>query len=74
MRPMNKIYDADSIEQGSFVEVMIMLLRDEIGLDDGVDELDEFERDCASYFNVNGNMIPKETAQELFDRFKELYG
>lgn len=73
MTPMGKIYDAASIEHGSFVEVMIMLLRDEMGLDDGIDELDEFERDCAPYFNANGNTIPKETAQELFDRFKALY-
>ena len=73
MRPMGKIYDADAIEQGSFVEVMIMLLRDEIGLDDGIDELDEFERDCAPCFGANGNTIHKETAQELFDRFKALY-
>ena len=73
MRPVNKIYDADSIEQGSFVEVMLLLLRDEIGLDDGIDELDEFERDCAPYLNANGNTIPKEKAQELFDRFKALY-
>ena len=73
MRPVNKIYDADSIEQGSFVEVMLLLLREKVGLYNELDDVNEFERDCAPYFNANGNTIPKETAQELFDRFKALY-
>lgn len=72
-RPVTKIYDADAIEQGNFVEVMIILLREQTGRNNEYKEIEEFVRNCAPYLGVNGNTIPKETAQELFDRFNELY-
>jgi hypothetical protein len=38
--------------------------------DDGIES---FAQECAPYFGKRGNTIPKETAQQLFDRFQELY-
>ena len=72
-RPVTKIYDADAIEQGYFVEVMIMLLRDQTGRNNEHEDVDEFVRSCAQYLGVSGNNIPNEIAQELFDRFEELH-
>lgn len=72
-RPMKKIYDADAIEGGSFVEVMMMLLRNRSGMNNEDDEIERFAQVCAPYFGKCGNVIPKEIAQQLFDKFQELY-
>lgn len=72
-RPMGTIYDADAIEVSTFVEVMIILLRERTDMSDENDDIDEFVRDCSPYLGMSGNLIPKETAQRLFDRFENLY-
>ena len=72
-RPFEKIYDADAIERGSFVEVMVVLLRNKTDMNNERYDVDEFLSECASYWGVNGNDIPPEIAQEYFDRFRELY-
>ena len=72
-RPTKKIYDADAIEGGCFVEVMMMLLRNRSGMNNEDDGIESFEQECAPYLGKRGNTIPKETAQQLFDRFQELY-
>ena len=72
-RPLTKIYDADAIESGSFVEVMIALLRAKTEMDNGCHEIERFISECRKYYGVNGNEIPKEEAQILFDTFKSLY-
>ena len=72
-RPVAKIYDADAIEHGNFVEVMVMLLREKTGKYNDNEEIERFVRECAPYLGVSGISIPKETAQQLFDRFKLLY-
>lgn len=72
-RPLDKIYDADSIEHGNFVEVMSTLLREETGNNNNCDDVDEFVKECGPYLGKSGHAIPKEEAQQLFDRFKELY-
>ena len=72
-RPVYKIYDADAIEVGSFIEVMIILLREKTNRRDECPDIDGFVKLCAPYLGMNGNVIPKDKAQELFDRFQELY-
>ena len=72
-RPYTKIYDADAIESGNFVEVMIMLLRSVTHMINDNPEIDDFAKDCAPYLGMRGSEIPKETAQELYDRFKAIF-
>ena len=72
-RPVYKIYDADAIELGNFAEVMIELLRDKSHRNNEMVDIDGFVKECAPYFGESGHKIPKETAQDLFDRFRELY-
>ena len=62
--------NADVIECGSFVEVMIALLRKKLGVEA---DLIDFEKKSAPYLGMNGNLIPKDEAQNLFDEFKKLY-
>ena len=52
---------------------MLLLLHEKVGLYNELGDVNGFERDCAPYLNANRNTIPKEKAQELFDRFKALY-
>lgn len=61
---------ADAIERGSFVEVMIALLRSKLGAEA---YLIDFEKKCAPYLGMNGNLIPMDEAQNLFNEFKKLY-
>lgn len=72
-RPMGTIYDADAIDVGTFVEVMIILLRERTDMADEIEGIDEFVRECSPYLGMSGNLIPKETAQRLFDKFNDLY-
>lgn len=72
-RPVTKIYDADAIEASYFVEIMIILLRVCTNMENDRDDVDRFIKDCAVYLGKNGNSIPKEIAQNLFDNFRELY-
>lgn len=73
VRPMTKIYDADAIESGCFVEVMIILLRESTNMENDRDDISRFVKDCRSYLGKRGAYIPKETAQNLFERFKAIY-
>ena len=72
-RPYTKIYDADSIELGSFVEVMIILLREKTGMENNHTDIEAFVNKCGPYLGKSGNLIPKEIAQKLFNDFKQLY-
>ena len=72
-RPLSKIYDADAIESGRFVEVMIILLREKTNMENDRDDIDQFIRRCALYLGMSGNTIPHEIAQDLFTEFQELY-
>lgn len=72
-RPLTKIYDADAIESGNFVEVMIILLREVTHMINDNSVIDDFVRSCAPYLGMRGSEIPKETAQELYDRFKAIF-
>lgn len=72
-RPVTKIYDADAIERGSFVEVMMALLREKSDMENSCDDIEDFISECKEFVEVNGNAIPKEEAQRLFDKFKEMY-
>lgn len=69
-RPIGLFYDADAIEAGSFVEVMLFLLRQKKGFE--FDMLD-FSLQCAPYLGKNGTSIPPHEANELFKQFRELY-
>ena len=72
-RPFGKIYDADSIETGCFIEVMIILLRLKSKMEDNNDDITEFVKSCSEYLGESGNDIPNETAQNLLDRFIRIF-
>lgn len=72
-RPMTKIFDADAIESGSFVECMTLLLREKTSYNWETEGIDEFLDKCAPYFRKSGNSIDREVAQELFDEFTTLF-
>lgn len=69
-RPKGLFYDADMIESGYFIEVMLYLLRQKKGFD--FDLLD-FSQNCALYLGKEGAAMPPEKADELFNQFKELF-
>ena len=72
-RPNGKIYEADSIEQGTFVETMILLLRESTHNDCENDEVNAFVRECQPFLGKSGHSIPPEIAQQLYYRFRELF-
>ena len=72
-RPFDKIFDADNIEQGHFVEAMIILLRDKTSYTAENDDIESFVEKSAKYFGFSGNSIPPEEAQSLYDEFTELF-
>ena len=72
-RPVDKIYDADAIELGRFVEVMILLLREKTSFNNEHDDIDEFVTDCAPYLGKSGNSIDPEIANQLYSRFTSLF-
>lgn len=71
-RPVTKIYDADCIEQYSFIEVMIHVLRYKTMFNNEHDNIEKFITKCAKYFGESGNVIDKETADSLFEEFQSL--
>ena len=71
--PRLKIYGADFIEGGNYVEVMIILLRNNSKMNGGLKVIDEFVKGCAPYLGVRGSDIPAQVTQELFDWFNRLY-
>ena len=72
-RPNGKIYEADSIEQGSFVEAMILLLRERTNKDCENEEVNAFVRECQPFLGISSHSIPPEIAQQLYNRFRELF-
>ena len=73
-RPFGKIYDSDSIEIGSFVEVMVIMLREKTQYSSEDDEIESFVNKCKLYFGKSGHEIPPETASNLFEEFSDLFG
>lgn len=71
-RPVGTIFDADSIETGTFAEVMILLLRKKWGYLDS-EEVDAFVSGCAPYIQKYASEIPEEKTRSLYHRFKELF-
>ena len=71
-RPVTKIYDADCIEHGSFIEVMVSILREKTNYENSQEEIDEFIESCAPYFGKDGYQIDSETAEALYIKFTEL--
>lgn len=71
-RPVDKIYDADCIEQYSFAEVMISILRHRTSHYNDNVTIESFISRCSEYFGVSGNEIAPETADELFNEFRSL--
>ncbi len=72
-RPFETIFDADAIERSSFVEVMIVLLRERSSMRNDRNDIDEFVEECSKYVGISGNDLDKEKANELFCWFKKLY-
>ena len=73
-RPFGKIYDSDSIETGSFIEVMVILLREKTQYTSENDSIEAFVNKCTSLFGKSGHDISPEVASELFKEFTELFG
>lgn len=71
-RPYTKIYDADSIENGKFAEVMIDVLREKTRREIGREDIESFIVLCTRFIGKSGYQIDKRIAQGLFDRFLEL--
>lgn len=71
-RPVNKIYDADCIEQYSFAEVMISILRYKTSNNNDNEAIEDFINKCSEYFGVSGNAIDQEIADNLFKEFQSL--
>ena len=70
-RNRDLMFDADSIELGSFVEVMLMTLYCKNNYMRSL-AIESFAEHCRKYFRVNGNGIAKDDALEIFKKFKEL--
>ena len=68
-----KIYGANAIGLGHYVEVMIEILRDKTNREVNHHDIDQFVKDCAPYLGMREIDIPNEKAQELFERFQEIY-
>lgn len=69
----NKIYSADLIEGGCFVEVMICMLREKSCFQNSILEIDDFVKECNPYLGVGGHSINPEVAQALYDRFEKIF-
>ena len=65
-RPSGTIFDVDFIEGGTFVEVMLYLLRTKHGFEN---DLSAFIKECAPYLGKYGTEIPKDKAIFLYDMF-----
>lgn len=72
-RPFTTIYDADSIEQGSFAECMIILLREKSKYSCENDTIDAFVNECGKYIGQPGSTISAETADSLYNEFERLF-
>lgn len=70
-RPVGTIYNSDSIECGSFVEVMVMLLK--VGNSFLIDEkIEIFANKYNSYTGKSINDIGIETATAIYEDFNKL--
>ena len=69
---INKIYSADSIESGCFVEVMIFLLREKSQMDSN-EKIDDFIVKSKPYLQLSGREIEPKKAQELYNDFLFLF-
>ncbi|MBR3016545.1 MAG: hypothetical protein IKH57_05625 [Clostridia bacterium] len=72
-RPRTKIYDADFIECGHFVEVMSIILREKTSFENSRTDVDEFIEQSAQYYAKNASQIPQDDANRLFEEFKTLF-
>lgn len=62
------IFEADSIEGGTFVEVMLFLLRTELGYEA---DLSEFISIAGMYLGKPANEMDFKKAEELFAKFED---
>lgn len=72
-RPLHKIYDADVIQNDSFIIVMLILLISVTEQANDIEEINEFNQNALKYISLNPNEIDKIDAKRLFDKFKQLY-
>lgn len=72
-RPAGTIFDADAIEGGTFVEVMMLILRKKTDYTNEISEIYDFAADCGKCYSASSNAISDETADYLFKQFIELY-
>ena len=66
------IFNADSIDQWSFAEAMIALLRWKYGYDDNI-AIEEFSKSLAPVWGKVLSEIGRDTTCDLFKKFLELY-
>lgn len=72
-RPFDKIYDADAIQNGSFIDVMLIMLYAITNYKNNVKDIDNFRQKALKYVLYNPNEIDKFEAENLFTKFKKLY-
>jgi hypothetical protein len=72
-RTFNKIYDADAIQYGHFVEVMIMLLRDITNKSNEYERIDSFVKRIIRQEYLKPESVDKNEIFEVFEDFKILY-
>ena len=53
---------------------MIELLRSKTNYSSEYPEIDSFVEKCKPYIGLNGNAIPKDIANHLFQEFRTLFG
>lgn len=70
--PIDKIYNADCIENYSFIEVMVHVLRHKTMFNNKQDAIEKFIKKCAKYFGKSGNAIDQQIANNLFEEFKSI--
>lgn len=58
--------DADHVENGSFVEAMLYILRKRLGVSEN---LNDFALRCAPYLGTSGIKIPPDDANALLQEF-----
>lgn len=72
-RPIRKIYDADAIQNDSFILLMLILLVNVTEQTNDIEEINEFKQNALKYISLNPNEIDVFEVEELFNRFKQLY-
>ena len=70
--PREKVFNADGIDTGHFVETMIILLRRTTDYNNYNEEIDNFINKSSKYIGNRANSIPEQEAEDLYATFKSI--